>query len=482
MITNERQYKITRAAAERFEKALAGFDGEAADRTDVHPRILQAEKDALKSQLADLRAEIAAYEKLKSAELSMITIDSFDDLADGLIQARIAAGLSQRELAARLGLKEQQIQRYESERYASASLQRLRDIANAIGVRIRNDILVPRSPRSFDDLVHKLRQVGIEREFLFDRLLPSGLASQAAGETPSGGSEALASRTGAVLERVFGWAGDAVFGPEPLTAPRFAAAEARFKMPAGRTSKSTSLYAAYANYLATVVLRGSAALPKSPLPADPREVRRVIVDRYGALSLETALNVAWDFGVPVLPLRDSGTFHGACWRYEGRNVIVLKQRSKHASRWLFDLLHEWDHAASRPEIDTLEIVEADETSDERRNADEEVAASRFAGEVLLDGRAEELAQACVEEAGGSVERLKGAVERVADREGVDVGALANYMAFRLSWQGLSWWGAAANLQSDDEDPWSTARDVFIDRFPWTFEHSLDRELLNRALH
>ncbi len=44
-----------------------------------------------------------------------------------------------------------------------------------------------------------------------------------------------------------------------------------------------------------------------------------------------------------------GTFHGACWRYEGRNAVVLKQTPKHEARWTFDLLHELFHAGQRPE-------------------------------------------------------------------------------------------------------------------------------------
>ena len=44
-----------------------------------------------------------------------------------------------------------------------------------------------------------------------------------------------------------------------------------------------------------------------------------------------------------------GTFHGACWRYEGRNAVVLKQTPKHEARWAFDLLHELFHAGQRPE-------------------------------------------------------------------------------------------------------------------------------------
>ena len=103
MITNERQYKITRSEADRFRKAITDFSIGHAARSDVHPRLLQAEREAMESQLADLQAEIVEYERLKSADLSVIRVNSFDQLADGLIQARIAGGLSQKVLAERLG-------------------------------------------------------------------------------------------------------------------------------------------------------------------------------------------------------------------------------------------------------------------------------------------------------------------------------------------------------------------------------------------
>jgi transcriptional regulator with XRE-family HTH domain len=452
-------------------------------RHDVHPRLLQAEREAMESQLADLQAELAEYERLKSTDLSIITVNSFDELADGLIKARIASGLSQKALAERLGFKEQQIQRYEAERYASASYQRLREVADALGLRITNDILLPVAPGNFDGLVNKLRQVGLDRDFLLARLLPSADAARAAGEvTTQDGDTALSAKAGVILERVFGWTRDNIFGAQALQAPRFAAAEARFKMPAARKQAVNSLYAAYANYLAVVALKGARSLPKEPVPTDAAAMRQCILERRGKIDLRGALHTAWDLGVVVLPLRDRGAFHGACWRYEGRNAVVLKQTSRHEARWLFDLLHELLHAGQRPDIDTLEVIEADETSAERRNSDEEIAASQFAGEVVLDGKAEALAQACVEAAKGSVERVKSVVPTIASKSGVGVGALANYMAFRLSWQGVNWWGAAANLQADGGDPWTITRDVFVERFPYDMDNELDRQLLDRALH
>ena len=483
MITNEKQYRITRNKAKGFAEAIEEFDAAAHERLGVHPRLVQAERESMESQLADLRDELEEYEWLKSADLSVISVTSFDDLADGLIKARIAGGLSQRALAQRLELKEQQIQRYEVERYASASYKRMCQVAHALGVRIENEILLPVVPASFEGLLAKVGQVGLSREFVVDRLLSTADAAVAEGEVPEErNDEKLTAKAAAALERVFGWTRQNILGAQALSDAWTATATARFKMPNGRRESAAGLFATYANHLAFVAIRGMHDCPTEAIPTDAGEMRRLILARgEGTDDLRTVLHTVWDLGVVVLPLKGKGTFHGACWRYEGRNAIVLKQTSKHEARWTFDLLHELFHAAQRPEQDTFEVVEEEATSSERRESEEEVAASQYAGDVMLDCNAEALAQECVSLARRRVERLKGAARRVADMRDVSTGALVNYLAFALSWQGINWWGAAANLQRKS-DPWKVARDVFVERHPYRIDDEIDRALLDRALN
>lgn len=108
-------------------------------------------------------------------------------------------------------------------------------------------------------------------------------------------------------------------------------------------------------------------------------------------------------------------------------------------------------------------------------------ATQFAGDVVLAGRAEELAERCVQAARGSVERLKATVPRVAARENVPADALANYMAFRLALQGINWWGAATNLQATGPDPWQIARDFLLEQENFERLNDVDHHLLLRAL-
>ena len=132
MISNERQYRITKAQAARFAQTLRAIREGRGEARDTHPLIAKAQEDALGSQLADLQKELREYESLRAGEFRLDRLSAVDELPTVLIKARISQGLSQRDLAERVGLKEQQIQRYEATDYSSASLSRIKEVANAL--------------------------------------------------------------------------------------------------------------------------------------------------------------------------------------------------------------------------------------------------------------------------------------------------------------------------------------------------------------
>lgn len=138
MIKNERQYKITRAQAVRFSNALENLrKGSDADN-GLPPLMAKAQEDAIGSQLADLESELREYESLKAGKFQWDSLSIVADLPSILIKARIARGLSQKDLAERVGLKEQQIQRYEATDYATANLGRIMEVVNAFDVEINS--------------------------------------------------------------------------------------------------------------------------------------------------------------------------------------------------------------------------------------------------------------------------------------------------------------------------------------------------------
>jgi transcriptional regulator with XRE-family HTH domain len=470
MIRNERQYRITKAQVEEFERTTRSL----AERkpSGVHPRIIQAQRDAIQSQVEELREELTAYEALQKGGARILELTSLEQLPGALIQGRIAAGLTQRELAERLGMKEQQLQRYEATNYAGASLERIRSIMSALGVKTREDVFLPGTDISPASLLRRAQSAGLSKDLVTKRIAPR----KGGNDT----DDAFALKTASFLNRIFGWAPAVLFGDAPLVVGGAALAGARFKLPQRAATRATEAYAAYAHYVAGLLLRATPTLPRLPLPIEASKARKALL-ADGALTFEGALDYVWSLGVAILPLADAGAFHGATWRIDGRNVIVLKQGARLESRWLHDLLHELRHAAEDQGAETLAFIDYEGLAQDGASAPAETLASLFAGDVMLAGRAEELAEKCAEQASGSIERLKAVVPQVAKRENVSVAALANYMAFRLSLQGASWWGAAANLQSGGSDPWRTARDRALSHLDLTRLDEVERAVLLRAL-
>jgi HTH-type transcriptional regulator/antitoxin HigA len=134
MITNEVQYRATKAHLAQFDEALTNLVAKAG--SGRRTKLAQLEIDAVEALASDLRNQIEEYEHLRSGEVSIFEASSLDGLAGLLVRARIARQWSQRDLAAALGVAEQQIQRYESTDYRAASLARICDVADALGLTI----------------------------------------------------------------------------------------------------------------------------------------------------------------------------------------------------------------------------------------------------------------------------------------------------------------------------------------------------------
>lgn len=136
MITNERQFRVSKTQLSKLGEAVKAFD---AGQVALHTGsivLAEAELAGLQSEKEVLSSQIREYEVLKSGAVTVLKAKNLDELPTILIRARIARGLSQRGLAEQLGLKEQQVQRYESEEYASASLRRLSEIADVLGLNM----------------------------------------------------------------------------------------------------------------------------------------------------------------------------------------------------------------------------------------------------------------------------------------------------------------------------------------------------------
>ncbi len=130
MILSDKQYNVSKTELAKLMAALSAAE----TREAAQNWLKQAEIDALKSQVAEIESELADYDLLKSGQIAF-SKTSLEDLPLMLIQARIAAGMSQTDLAKKLGMNPQQIQRYEASNYMGASLAKLTEVSRALGVK-----------------------------------------------------------------------------------------------------------------------------------------------------------------------------------------------------------------------------------------------------------------------------------------------------------------------------------------------------------
>jgi HTH-type transcriptional regulator / antitoxin HipB len=138
MIQNERQYKITQTKLRDLLLDRATLD---LPDFDLHPRLILARKNSLNILIGELEQEIAEYDRLKSGQINKWPIESLQDLPNVMIKARIAVGMTQKELAEKIGVQEQQIQRYEANNYRAVGFERLQEVMSALDIRISQAVM-----------------------------------------------------------------------------------------------------------------------------------------------------------------------------------------------------------------------------------------------------------------------------------------------------------------------------------------------------
>jgi len=143
MIKNEKQYRIAKAQVRRFEDAIAELSRLAP--SNISARLWEAQRGAARSQMEELREQVEAYERLNAGRSKEVVLEAVEDLPKALIRARIAAGMTQEGLARRLGVKPQQVQRYEATEYESASFARILKVVQALGLSMPSAVRLVRN-------------------------------------------------------------------------------------------------------------------------------------------------------------------------------------------------------------------------------------------------------------------------------------------------------------------------------------------------
>ncbi len=85
--------------------------------------------------IRQLEDEVREYDQVKSGELTLPHVERLDEIAPFIVKIRVAKGVSQTELARRLGVSKQVISRYEESEYQTVGIVRLQEILDAIGIK-----------------------------------------------------------------------------------------------------------------------------------------------------------------------------------------------------------------------------------------------------------------------------------------------------------------------------------------------------------
>lgn len=395
-----------------------------------------------------------------SAHLAQVADEEARQVGQQIRYLREARDLSSSELARRAQITPQSLSRIELGRHdvVFSTLQRL---LAAMNYTLADLARAPAEAIETETVVRRLRKVGLPPG-LVNRLVP-------AGERPS--------RILDRMHRIFGWSGADLSSSESLPIRASVALAAHFKTTI-RQYPELGPYVLYAHYLAGVVHQARPERKATRVPGDPQAIRNEILNEE-VVDFAALLRWSWAQGVAVVPLFDPGQFHGACWLFNGQPVIVLKQVTDSDARMTYDLAHELAHVALHLSPDQPAVIESEEISFESEDESLEDEAADFAGAVVL-GDPEALAQEVVKRASGNVRFLQRAVKEVAPQARVSVGALANYLAWRVEDE-ADWWGAAANLQQPSKRPALLAVDMLIEHLDLERLADDDRALLLAAL-
>ncbi len=137
MIRSETEYK---EAVRRLKEQdqLLSEQKQKLEEMDLGEDEVKRAMDPLRSFRQQLAEEVEGYDRLKRGEFDEIR--NLRGIGHLLIATRIYRGLSQRELAERLGVHESQISRDERNEYHNITLERATRIIEVLGVTVSSHV------------------------------------------------------------------------------------------------------------------------------------------------------------------------------------------------------------------------------------------------------------------------------------------------------------------------------------------------------
>ena len=144
MIRNESEYQEATRRQREEQERLEQHRQRLIEAGLSKPEIERA-LDPLRSFHLQLAEEIESYERLRRGDLGELV--NLHGLGCTLIALRIALGLTQRQLAEKLGVHESQVSRDERNEYHGITVERAGRVLDALGVELRSHFVGPVLPK-----------------------------------------------------------------------------------------------------------------------------------------------------------------------------------------------------------------------------------------------------------------------------------------------------------------------------------------------
>lgn len=143
IIGTDRQASAAQQRIDAISETLSS-ENILADLTTGLPFVMiEGVRRTLLAEREDLRRHLSAIDDAKNGNPESLVELSAGDIGEKLIAARVIRGLTQKDLARKLGKKPQEIQRWESEGYSKITLSNFKKISVLLGVKISSDIIWP---------------------------------------------------------------------------------------------------------------------------------------------------------------------------------------------------------------------------------------------------------------------------------------------------------------------------------------------------
>lgn len=143
MIRNESEYQ---EASRRLQEEKTRLEEQRRKLEEMRLTVDQVKRalDPMRSFHLQLEEEIEAYERLKRGDLGQLL--NLHGLGRSLVALRIARGITQRELAERLGVYESQVSRDERNDYHGVTVERAQRVLDALSAQMTSTFELALSP------------------------------------------------------------------------------------------------------------------------------------------------------------------------------------------------------------------------------------------------------------------------------------------------------------------------------------------------